>query len=212
MKIIKTYESYNNLKDLDLGKFENKISKYKLTLNEDGSYDYNGDLDLTSASLNLKSLTEIPIRLRTVFGDFDCSWSFNFTSLEGSPERIIGDFNCSSNDLISLQYAPLEVSGKFRCWNNLLLSQSCELLSKKNFNEIDLSSNPFEITNEVIKAVSKMTFKQQMSELDYFKKNDENAFEMMKEILDGLKVFYGEETRKMVDVVDKDYTNAKNLF
>jgi hypothetical protein len=140
MKIIKTYESYNNLEDLDLGRFSEKINKSLLISNSDGTYDYKGSLYFQY--MNIKSLTEIPIKLRKVIADFYCT-SNELISLEGAPLEVGGDFHCDYNDLISFkgspkkigldfwcnhnqiisfQYAPLEVGGDFYCTQNNLIS------------------------------------------------------------------------------------------
>jgi hypothetical protein len=76
----------------------------------------------------------------------------------------------------------------------------------------DFTPSTFSITDEVIEVVKQMSFDQRVKELEFFKEHDQKAFEMMKEILDGLGFGYGEETKKMVDVLNKDYTSAKNLF
>jgi hypothetical protein len=110
---------HNNLEDLDLGRFSEKIHKLWLTLNDDGTYDYDGSLNLES--MQLKSLKEIPIRFRRVNGFFSCS-NNKLTSLEGAPLEISEHFNCYENQLISLQYSPLEVGGTFHCSSNQLTS------------------------------------------------------------------------------------------
>jgi len=207
-RIIKTYESYN-LDDLDLGRFSKIIDKKRyLKQNTDGTYDYGYDLDFSY--MGLKSLTEIPIKFRKVYGIFDCSHN-QLLSLEGAPSKVNKDFWCSDNQLISLQYAPSKVGGQFKCWRNNLLSDSCSssLIKVKSvlFNSVQ---NPFKITDEVIQTVKQMTHEQKIKELDFFKEHDQKAFEMMKKILDDLGVGYGEESRKMVDRV-KDNKNFKAL-
>jgi hypothetical protein len=247
MKLIKTYENYN-LEDLNLGRFSEKIDKSKIIPNSDGAFDYYGDLKLHN--MKIKSLTEIPIKLRNVHGNFYCNSNF-LTSLQGSPSYVGGHFFCNHNQLTNLLYAPskivldfdcnhnlltslegasLEVGGNFNCFRNLLISLQytpskiggyfwCwgnNLLSKKHLSvvkgDLNFSPNPLKITDEVIETVKQMTFDQRVKELDFFEKNDKNAFEMMKEILDSLGLGYGEETKNMIDVVNKDYTSAKNLF
>jgi hypothetical protein len=139
MKIIKTYESYNNLEDLDLGRFSKIIVKSLLIPNSDGTFDYDGDLDFNY--MGLVSLKEIPIRFRKVKGNFSCvdneliSLQYaplevggdflcplnKLTSLQYAPSKV-GSFNCSFNKLTNLQYAPLEISGDFFCTSNLIKS------------------------------------------------------------------------------------------
>ena len=45
-------------------------------------------------------------------GDFDCSYN-ELTSLEGAPTTVNGHFNCIENDLTSLDGCPKKVDGDF---------------------------------------------------------------------------------------------------
>jgi hypothetical protein len=57
-------------------------------------------------------------------GDFDCSYN-ELTSLEGAPSSVGGDFWCSNNQLTSLEGAPSTVGvggGDFYCSDNRLTS------------------------------------------------------------------------------------------
>jgi hypothetical protein len=49
-----------------------------------------------------------------VGGSFDCSEN-QLTSLQGAPREVGGAFNCSGNQLTSLEGAPREVGGDFYC-------------------------------------------------------------------------------------------------
>jgi len=220
MKIIKTYESYNNLKDLDLGSFSfsGKIKKSKIIQNSDGTFDYDGDLDFDK--INLKSLTEIPIRFRKVSGGFYCSSNQLtnlegaplevgegfycdtnlLTSLQGAPSTVGGYFSCIQNKLTSLQYAPLEVGGDFWCSSNHLLSKACLSVIVGGYFHFD--EEPFKITDEVIKTVKQMTLEQQMSELDFFGKYDKEAYEMLLNVLDSLGVDYSTHRKEMFSRVE----------
>ena len=51
-------------------------------------------------------------------GWFDCSRN-QLTSLEGAPQIVGGNFNCRWNQLTSLEGAPQKVGGDFNCRNNL---------------------------------------------------------------------------------------------
>jgi hypothetical protein len=98
------------------------------TLNEDGSIDVEGDVDLCS-----KKLHKLPIKFKDVSGDFICTFN-NLTYLEGIPEWISGDFNCSFNDLTSLQGCPKYVGGDFNCsFNNLTSLEGCPEFVNNNF-------------------------------------------------------------------------------
>ena len=91
---------------------EHDIKNY--TINNKGEIDVAGDVDLSNCGL-----TELPsfIQFGAVKGSFDCSYN-NIESLEGVPERVGGDFNCRSNNLESLEGAPKEVGGDFVCKYN----------------------------------------------------------------------------------------------
>ena len=54
-----------------------------------------------------------------VGGDFNCSYN-QLTTLEGSPREVGGNFNCSYNQLTTLEGSPMEVGGNFYCNNNKL--------------------------------------------------------------------------------------------
>jgi hypothetical protein len=106
------------------------------TINDDGTIDVNGDVNLYN-----KGLTELPIRFNKVTGWFFCRnnklttlkdcprWvGSNFscvnnklTSLEFGPEYVGNDFVCNFNDLTDLVGSPKQVGGDFSCINNKLL-------------------------------------------------------------------------------------------
>jgi hypothetical protein len=90
------------------------------TINSDGSIDVNGGVDLYD-----KGLTELPLRFNRVTGDFDCSRN-NLTSLNGSPRWIGGWFSCQYNQLTSLEFSPDYIGGFFDCTGNKLTDNYCE--------------------------------------------------------------------------------------
>jgi len=91
--------------------------KYNITnytINEDGSIDVDGSVNLIN-----KGLTKLPIKFRNVTGSFDCR-NNKLVSLEGAPKSLDYSFNCSFNKLTSLEGAPKLVGGSFYCTNNQL--------------------------------------------------------------------------------------------
>ena len=74
-----------------------------------------------------------------VTGNFDCSQN-NLTSLEGSPKIVGGDFYCYRNKLISLEGGPEYVAIDFDCYNNKLTS--LEGAPVKVGGDFDCESNP----------------------------------------------------------------------
>ena len=86
------------------------------TINDDGSIDVNGDVELS-----FKDLTELPLRFNKVTGWFDCSYN-RLTSLKGSPRLIGGYFLCTN----SLEFCPDYVGGYFYCTGNKLTDNLCD--------------------------------------------------------------------------------------
>ena len=84
------------------------------TINEDGSIDVDGDVRIYG-----KRLTKLPLKFGKVTGYFDCSHN-QLTTLEGGPKEVGGVFACSYNQLTSLEGSPKSVGGYFSCSNNQL--------------------------------------------------------------------------------------------
>jgi len=105
------------------------LKKYKINnyvINDDDSVDVNGFVDDDSGGIDgvflwRKGLTRIPINFRIVKGYFDCSGN-QLTSLEGAPQKVTGQFDCSDNNLTSLEGSPQEVKGYFECGGNPLVN------------------------------------------------------------------------------------------
>ena len=84
------------------------------TINDDGSIDVNGNVDLL-----WYRLTELPLNFNRVTGYFNCNCN-KLTTLKGSPKWVGGSFSCINNQLTSLEFSPDYVGGWFDCrWNNL---------------------------------------------------------------------------------------------
>jgi hypothetical protein len=97
--------------------------KYKIenyTVNDDGSIDVNGSVDLSWCKL-----TQLPLRFNKVNGGFYCS-NKQLTSLKGCPKWVDGSFNCSNNRLSSLEFSPEYVGGYFSCETNQLTDNYCD--------------------------------------------------------------------------------------
>jgi len=110
MRWVKTYESFSKVK---VNKnYLTKMLGASCTVNDDGSIDVFGNVDLKS-----KGLKYIPFKFNKVTGDFDCS-NNQLVTLTGSPKFVGGKFKCSQNRLTNLYNAPEEVGGDFECWNN----------------------------------------------------------------------------------------------
>lgn len=93
--------------------------KYRITnytINSDGSIDVDGDVYL----YNLNS-TKLPLKFRNVSGYFDCS-NNQLTTLEGCPQTVGGNFDCNDNQLTTLEGSPQNVGGYFSCRNNRIIN------------------------------------------------------------------------------------------
>jgi hypothetical protein len=102
------------LKDL-----ESELEKFGIqnyTINEDGTVDVNGDVNIDDMTLS-----RIPFKFGKVTGNFYCSDN-SLTSLEGSPREVGGSFYCSDNKLKDLKGSPIEVDKGFFCYANKLNS------------------------------------------------------------------------------------------
>ena len=106
--------SENNLTPEQIN-FLNNYVRGKWKLNADGDVDVDGDFSCSDK--------EIPdfkgIVFGKVTGHFDCSYN-NLTTLEGCPKEIGGGFNCSRNRLTTLEGCPKEVGGGFDWSRNRL--------------------------------------------------------------------------------------------
>jgi hypothetical protein len=138
MRYLKSYNKlFENHQSID-GVLQYLCLEYNITnytINDDGSIDVDGDVDLSN-----NGLTKIPLKFRNVSGDFNCDRNQlaslegaplsvggyfsceynNLTSLEGSPTSIGGDFDCVGNNIASLEGAPQSVGGQFNCGDNII--------------------------------------------------------------------------------------------
>ena len=89
------------------------------TINDDGSIDVDGNVNLSYIGL-----TELPLTFNKVTGYFDCGKN-RLTSLKGSPKWVGGFFYCDNNQLTSLEFSPEYVGGWFSCEFNDLIDNYC---------------------------------------------------------------------------------------
>jgi len=103
-------------------------------INNDGSIDVDGDVNLMG-----RRLTKFPLTFNRVNGYFHCGHNL-LTTLEGSPKHVNGYFNCSTNELTSLEGCPEYVGGGFNCGDNKLTSLEYSPLEVGK--EFNCSDNP----------------------------------------------------------------------
>jgi hypothetical protein len=98
-------------------------SKYEITnytINPDGTVDVDGNVRLSD-----KNLTRLPLKFGKVSGHFDCSYN-QLTTLEGCPKEVGGYFYCDNNQLTTLEGCPKTVGGDFYCsFNELTTLEGC---------------------------------------------------------------------------------------
>jgi len=87
------------------------------TINIDGSIDVDDDVFLYN-----KGLTKLPMKFNHVSGNFNCSGN-NLTTLEFSPQTVGGYFDCGYNNLTTLLGGPQSVDGDFYCSYNPIHNQ-----------------------------------------------------------------------------------------
>lgn len=112
MKYIKLFESFKKVTRDDVYNFfgSHNLIIGNFTVNDDNTIDVDGDVDLSYSSI-----VEMPFKFGKVTGDFNCS-NNNLESLEGSPYEVGGKFTCSYNHkLKNLKGSPVEVYGDFKC-------------------------------------------------------------------------------------------------
>ena len=123
MKRIVNYKTFinessveNNLTTEQID-FLNNYVRGKWKLNAEGVVDVDGNIHCFN-----KGISDFKgIKFGKVSGDFDCSYN-NLTSLEGCPKEVSGHFYCYDNNLTSLEGCPKEVGGGFYCHYNSLTS------------------------------------------------------------------------------------------
>jgi hypothetical protein len=115
MKLFR-YQNFIKESKEDIDSICRKYDIKNYTINEDGSIDVDGDVDLYD-----KGLTDLPIKFGKVSGSFYCR-NNQLTSLEGAPEKVVGNFDCKNNQLTSLEGSPRSVGGYFACSYNELRS------------------------------------------------------------------------------------------
>ena len=124
MKHLKLFEAFE---DIDSICKRYNITNY--TINSDGTVDVEGDVNLRQVLVDCLfhddcfwGLTKLPLKFGKVTGDFDCSRN-QLISLDGAPKEVGGDFDCSYNQLTTLEGGPSHVDGGFfYCNNNQLIT------------------------------------------------------------------------------------------
>jgi hypothetical protein len=107
------------------------IRNYRI--NEDGSVDVDGNVDL-----RFRELREMPLKFNKVSGYFYCNSNL-LTNLRGCPNIVGRDFYCRDNKLSSLENLSLNIGGELNCTHNQIWTFNGINYIKGNF---DCSENP----------------------------------------------------------------------
>ena len=84
--------------------------------NDDGKYEVSSNKNIIVINKKITSLTNSMFIWTEVGGDFNCSYCYSLTSLEGAPKEVGGVFYCDNcKSLTSLEGAPKEVGSSFGC-------------------------------------------------------------------------------------------------
>lgn len=116
------------------------LPKQKQKISEIMSYIKNGKI-LENVFLNNLFLKKIPdLSNILVEGDFDCS-NNQLITLEGAPQEVYGIFSCHNNKLTSLKGAPREVHSNFDCRENRLITLEGAPSPQYFYGSFDCSNN-----------------------------------------------------------------------
>ena len=147
------YREFINESRQDIDSICQKYNIKNYIINEDGSIDVDGDVDLSN-----RKLIELPLKFRNVNGNFYCSWN-ELTSLEGAPSSVDGHFGCAYNKLTSLEGGPSTVGGDFLCSDNKLITLEGFPTLFRLTTKINISHNPVREVYELfsdLKAIEYM--------------------------------------------------------
>jgi hypothetical protein len=111
-------------------KFLDEVVNGIWSINHDtGFIDVDGNVDMSS-----KCISNIPVKFGNVTKNFNCSYN-EIISIEQSPISVGGDFDCSFNSLKNLVGAPKSVGGNFDCsFNNLTSLEGAPQSVGRDFN------------------------------------------------------------------------------
>lgn len=98
---------------------EKKIKHWLNDMNID-KYTINSDFTIDvfqNVNISNQSLKHFPVKFNIIHGNFDCQTN-ELISLFGAPKEVKGNFLCKENQLTNLVYAPQIIEGRFNCIKN----------------------------------------------------------------------------------------------
>ncbi len=138
-----------------------------------------------SIDLSNLGLAHIPVKFSKVSGKFNCSGN-QLTSLEFAPQMVVGDFNISDNLLTSLRGGPEVINGAYRAANNELTTLTG--LSSQGVRYLDISHNK-------ITSLKGCPEKLQMLLASHNHLRDLNFLPIIKEIKEGIDFDYNPDLK-----------------
>ena len=163
-----------------------EIKNYELI--EDNKYGYVVNVN-DGVILFSRNLSSLSVKFNEVYGIFNCSFN-ELTSLEGCPKIVHGDFYCYGNKLESLKGCPEIVNGNFSFGNNLISSlKYCPEIIHHNFYASDnnltiegLKYLPKNIKSKIeIKDNKKLSNLQNIENIEELKEKLEEIFKIKEE-------------------------------
>ncbi len=122
MKHLKTYQIFESNERNELNREQRKFLNERVS----GTWVFNTSTGLVDVEGNVVFFSNdvedfMGIKFGNVKGTFDCSFN-NLKSLEGAPHEVGDRFYCNNNNLASLAGSPKKVGGRFDCDRNSLTS------------------------------------------------------------------------------------------
>lgn len=135
---------------MEVNEIHNTCKEYGIkyyTINLDGSIDVDRSVSLINCGL-----VNIPLKFNNVLGFFDCSGN-NLTSLEGCPIYVGNWFDCSYNNLTSLVGGPNKVNKFYDCnGNNITSLEGCPSIVER----LNITNNNLKTLNGINIPYSKL--------------------------------------------------------
>ena len=180
---IKDYKLFLESNEEDIDSICQKYHIKNYTINEDGTVDVDGSVNLYN-----EELVKLPLKFNKVSGFFDCSEN-KLTTLEGCPNWVGGNFSCSYNKLTTLKGGPDIVCGNYhRCACNMLIN--FKGFPEDFYGYTDFYGNPIYKLIEKIPRVNWTKFIYWCNEFDVIDDNGIVIPERMEEVYNNLGLIY----------------------
>lgn len=157
MRYLKEYNSYSDIDDQLVEKVSelNAICKKwgikNYTINDDGTIDVDGNVNISDFHLNV-----LPLRFGNIKGFFACDTN-RLSSFKGCPKKIGGNFYCYINKITDIYDIP-EVTGEIHIDNNPVYSLIRYFIGRKDkqewielFNELDIIQDGYNVIFDRLK-------------------------------------------------------------